>query len=132
MRGHNYRSLYMHELSIALRAVETIVEDLADHSGSVLSVQIRVGALSGVVPDSLRFAWDVACADTRLSGSVLEIEEVPVRIWCEACQCEHTLPDADFVFRCPRCAASVTEVMAGRELEILSVEMTEHESPQAH
>ena len=121
----------MHELSIALRAVETILEDLAEQNGKVMSVQIRVGALSGVVPDSLRFAWDVACADTRLSGSTLEIEEVPVRIWCESCQREHTLPDADFVFRCPICAASITEVLAGRELEILSVEISEDESPQA-
>lgn len=112
-----------------MRAVETILEDLAEHSGSVLSVQIRVGALSGVVPDSLRFAWDVACAETRLSGSTLEIEEVPVRIWCQACQSEHTLPDADFVFRCPLCAAAITDVTAGRELEILSVEMSEYESP---
>ncbi len=119
----------MHELSIALRAVETILEDLAEQDGSVLSVQIRIGALSGVVPDSLRFAWDVACADTRLSGSTLEIEEVPVRIWCESCQREHTLADADFVFRCPICAAAIAEVTAGRELDILSVEISEDESP---
>ena len=121
----------MHELSIALRVVETLTEDLADEPGDVTLVRLRVGALSGVVPDALRFAWDAACRDTRVVGSALEIDEVAARIWCDACGCEQTLPGA-LSMSCPICGKPASKVVAGRELEILSVEMTEHEQTEAH
>ena len=85
----------MHELSIAMRVVETLTEDLADEPGDVVSVRLRVGALSGVVSDALRFAWDVACRDTRLDGAALEIDEVAARIWCDRCEREQTVPSHD-------------------------------------
>ena len=121
----------MHELSIAIRVVETLTEDLADEPGNVASVRLRVGALSGVVPDALHFAWDVACRDTRLDGAALEIDEVAAQIWCGACGREQTIPVA-YTMRCPICCASASRVVAGCELEILSVEMAEHEQTKAH
>ena len=121
----------MHELSIAVRVVETLTEDLDGETGSVMSVRLRVGALSGVVPDALRFAWDVACRDSRLDGSALEIDEVAVRIWCDACGREQTIPGV-FTMRCPICGETASSVVAGRELEILSVEMAEHEQAEVH
>lgn len=120
----------VHELSIAMRVVETLTEDLGDELGAVKSVRLRVGALSGVVPDALRFAWDAACHDTRLDGATLEIDEVAVRIWCDACGREQTLPGA-FSMSCPVCGATASSVVAGRELEILSVEIAEHEQAEA-
>jgi len=41
---------------------------------SIRSVRIRVGALSGVVPDALTFAFDVAADGSRLAGARLDIE----------------------------------------------------------
>jgi hydrogenase nickel incorporation protein HypA/HybF len=121
----------VHELSIAVRVVETLTEDLADEPGEVKSVRLRVGARSGVVPDALRFAWDVACHNTRLDGSSLEIDEVAARIWCDVCGREHAMPDA-FSICCPICSEPASKVVAGRELEILSVEMAENEQAEAH
>jgi hydrogenase nickel incorporation protein HypA/HybF len=116
----------MHELSIAIEIVEALTEELHNELGVVQSVQLRVGGLSGVEPDALRFAWDFACRDTRLDGSTLEIDEVPPAIWCEHCRCEQSLPNA-FLMRCPNCATPAARITAGRELEILSVEMADHE-----
>jgi hydrogenase nickel incorporation protein HypA/HybF len=121
----------VHELSIAMRVVETLTEDVADESGDVTSVRLRVGARSGVVPDALRFAWDVACRDTQLDGSALEIDEVAARIWCDACGREQTVPGA-FSLSCPICGQPASRMVAGRELEILSVEMAENEQAEAH
>ena len=59
--------------------METILEDLADEDGVVTSVQIRVGALSGVVPDACGSLRDVAC-ETHACDSRLEIDEIDVRI----------------------------------------------------
>jgi hydrogenase nickel incorporation protein HypA/HybF len=68
----------MHELSIALSIVE-IASDEANRLGDarVEVVHLRLGELSGVVKDSLLFCWELACEDTRVAGSRLEIEEVP-------------------------------------------------------
>ncbi|MHC4405767.1 MAG: hydrogenase maturation nickel metallochaperone HypA/HybF [Planctomycetota bacterium] len=92
------------ELALLGHEVVKATKDLADEPGDVTSVRLRVGARSGVVPDALRFAWDAACRNTRLDGSVLEIDEVAARIWCDACGREQTVPGA-FSLRCPICSS---------------------------
>jgi len=65
----------MHELSIAVSLVDAICEELPKLGAvSIRSVRIRVGALSGVVPDALTFAFDVAADGSRVAGARLDIE----------------------------------------------------------
>lgn len=65
----------MHELSIALRLVELVEEQLAGEppSTTVSAVHIRVGEWSSVVPEALQFAWEPATDGTRLAGAKLHI-----------------------------------------------------------
>ena len=65
----------MHELSIALRIVELVEEQLAGEppNTTVSAVDIRIGALSSVVPEALQFAWGPATDGTRLTGAALRI-----------------------------------------------------------
>ncbi len=114
----------MHELSIALRIVETLTDELADMPGRVDIVRIRVGALSGVVSDALQFAWDVACDESRLSGSSLEIEKVDAVVHCSHCAEDRRLPSLQCML-CPVCGEPAVDVVSGRELEIQSVEITD-------
>lgn len=112
----------MHEVSIMEEAVRMAV-DAAKSSGAnrVLALRLRVGALSGVVPEAMRFAFDVVCRDTIAAGASLEIESVPAASWCETCRAEFEC--ADFFNECPRCHNVSGELRRGRELEIASVEM---------
>ena len=66
----------MHELSIALSLIDAVCEELPRLGAAtcVRSIRIRVGPRSGVVPDALRFAFDVAVADSPLAGARLDIE----------------------------------------------------------
>jgi hydrogenase nickel incorporation protein HypA/HybF len=66
----------MHELSIAISLVDAVCEELPRFGEfvSVRSVRIRVGPLSGVVPEALAFAFDVAAADSAIAGAQLQIE----------------------------------------------------------
>jgi hydrogenase nickel incorporation protein HypA/HybF len=65
----------MHELSIALSLVDTICDELPKIGQvSVRCVHVRIGALSGVVPEALSFAFDVACGDSPIAGAQLAIE----------------------------------------------------------
>jgi hydrogenase nickel incorporation protein HypA/HybF len=112
----------MHELSIMEEAVRLAL-DAAKSAGArrVLALRLRVGALSGVVPEAMRFAFDVVCQGTLAEGASLEIESVPAVCWCATCQAEFDC--ADFFSACPRCRNFSGELRRGRELEIASVEM---------
>lgn len=117
----------MHELSVA----QAIVESLGRHpavagDGRVAVVTVRVGALSGVVPAALAFAWGPATAGTFAAGSRLEIEEVGLAAWCDECAAEREIPTFPYPrLACPECGAPTPEVRRGRELEILSMEIEE-------
>jgi hydrogenase nickel incorporation protein HypA/HybF len=113
----------MHELSIANSIVETLTRELAGEPGRVRAVRVDVGVLSGVVPDALRFAWDLACEGTRLDGAGLEIREIPLMVHCESCEADRTLPGIDRL-RCPVCGEATPVIVAGKELNLREVEMT--------
>jgi hydrogenase nickel incorporation protein HypA/HybF len=111
----------MHELSIALSMIEQIEEQAARHSGTVRSVQVKIGALSGVDCDALSFAWEIAREGTDFAGAKLEIERVPLLVRCSQCGATHS-PDA-FEILCPTCVTPDQDILAGRELELTSLEI---------
>lgn len=112
----------MHELSLAVQLVKT-AEDAARAADAkrVTAVVVKIGALSGVAEDALRFAFDVATADTLLAGTRLDIRPVPVIVFCHGCG-NGELPSIQR-FRCPRCDTPTADVRAGRELELESIEV---------
>lgn len=70
----------MHELSIAVSLVESICDELPKLGAvHVATVNLRVGSLSGVVPEALAFAFDVAIDDTPIAGADLHIERADGR-----------------------------------------------------
>ncbi len=111
----------MHELSIALSMIEQIEEQSAKHPGTVRSVQVKVGVLSGVDAEALRFAWELAREGTDLAATLLEIESVPLLVRCPACGNTHT-PDIQSIL-CPRCITPEQDILAGRELMLVSLEI---------
>lgn len=112
----------MHELSIAVNLVE-IADQAAANAGlsQVTAVHLRLGQLSGVVANALLFGYDIATQGTRLEGSRLEIEDVPVVVLCLQCQTSRPLPDTQ-CFRCPVCGDSAIVVTAGKEIQLASIE----------
>lgn len=113
----------MHEMSIAL-AVIGQVEEAAERAGDVTavrSVRLQVGELAGVVPDSLSFCFELACAGTLLEGAELVTESVPGRARCAPCAHEWAVGMPPLL-TCPRCGWPAPTSPAGRELQILSVQ----------
>ena len=113
----------MHELSIALSLVEA-AERAASRARAerVNYLRVEVGAMAGVVPEALRFGYDVATQGTLLEGSELRIERTPVVVFCDTCEAERTLPQLH-AFRCPVCSAPAAKIVRGKELEILDMEI---------
>ena len=103
-------------------ALERVLEK-ARQSGAnrVHAIRLRIGVLSGVVPDALQFAFEALAADTPAEGAKLVIEDVPARFWCAKCKREFK---ATRMFaECPDCHYSSAELRAGREMELTSMEV---------
>jgi hydrogenase nickel incorporation protein HypA/HybF len=114
----------MHELGIAQSLLEIVEQEARPYEGArVIRVWLRIGKLSTVVPDALRFAFDAVTRGGMAEGAVLEIEEVPLAIRCRACA-ETSIVEDPFMI-CPRCGAADVEMISGRELEIRSMEIEE-------
>ncbi|MDR7554692.1 MAG: hydrogenase maturation nickel metallochaperone HypA [Armatimonadota bacterium] len=116
----------MHELSICQALIEAAadaVSRLPAPPPRVLRVTLRIGHLTAVVPDALRFHFDLLTPGTVLEGATLDIEEVPVRGRCGACA--HEFVTEALVLRCPACGAGDVQVLAGRELELVALDVAD-------
>ncbi len=108
----------MHELAIAESVVSSVLERTEGRTVSV--VRLRLGRLSGVVPDALTFCFELATAGTPLSGATLEIDDEEGRAHCRTCGVDFVLRDA---FLLCDCGSADVHVLAGRELMVTSVEV---------
>lgn len=108
----------LHELSIA----ESVVESVLERTGGrhVTTVRLRVGRLSGVVCEALEFCFELATTGTPLEGAELQIETPAGRAHCRGC--DEDFDVADLILLCA-CGSADVAVVAGRELQVLSVEM---------
>ena len=118
----------MHEMGIALQIVEIATASIPPDLGEVriAKVNLKVGKLAAVVPESLRFCFNVATKDTPLDGAELSIEELPVLARCNECDAEWTIRKA--VFKCETCNSGSLEILSGRELDIESIEIAEEDN----
>lgn len=113
----------MHEFGIAEGVLKAcLAAAQKNHAQKIEVVRLRVGALSGVVDEALTFAFDALAEDTPAQGARLMIEPVPVTCYCEPCAKEFEAPR--FSYRCPVCQTSSSEVRRGRELELISIEVS--------
>ncbi len=113
----------MHELSIAMSIVE-MAEEEAERRGQaqVLAVHLRLGLLSGVVKEALLSSYEMACESTPLEGSQLLIEEIPVEVFCPKCKVARRIRSIQW-FCCPRCFTPTSEIVHGKELEVVALEI---------
>jgi len=113
----------MHEVGIMSEAVRMAIETAKSSGASrVHGLRLRIGAMSGVVPDAMRFAFDMCCQGTIAEGATLEIDSIPAACWCAACAAEFECED--FINECPRCQALSGDLRHGRELDLASVEFS--------
>ncbi|UCF92451.1 MAG: hydrogenase maturation nickel metallochaperone HypA [Desulfobacterales bacterium] len=117
----------MHEMGIALQIVEIASASIPAELENVrvVRVNLKVGKLAAIVPDSLRFCFDIAVKDTPLADAELVIEELPVLARCKACRAEWIISDP--VFTCEQCNSGSLEILSGRELDIESIEIAEED-----
>lgn len=114
----------MHELSIAMSIVECAQEEADRRGVQVMAVHFRLGLLSGVVKDALLSSYEMAVDGTALEGSRLVVEDVPVEVYCPDCKVQRPVRSIQW-FCCSECGAMTSEVVHGKELELVALEVAE-------
>lgn len=114
----------MHELSVATAVLNTALKHAEDRRVSVVS--LRVGAMRQVVPDSLRFYFEIVARDTACEDAELALVEIATELRCAACE-RRWSPQIP-AFRCPDCGSADVLTLAGEELEVDYIEVEEREA----
>jgi hydrogenase nickel incorporation protein HypA/HybF len=102
---------------------QSVVDAVCEHAAGrhVQSVKVEVGALCAVVPDAMQFCFELATEGTVADGARLDLNVQPGSARCRTCADEFELHDP--ILLCP-CGSADVEVLAGRELKILSMEVS--------
>jgi hydrogenase nickel incorporation protein HypA/HybF len=118
-------------MGIALQIIDIAVASIPPdmRSAKVERVNLKIGRLAAVVADSLRFCFDIVSRDTPLAGAELAIEETPVVARCRDCDARWTITEP--VFTCQACQGGALEILSGRELDIVSIEIAQEESHES-
>jgi hydrogenase nickel incorporation protein HypA/HybF len=108
----------VHELGVTQQIVEIVLERAG--GARVTKIVVEIGKLSAVLPDAVRFCFDLCCDGTPLAGAVLEIVEPPGLGRCRACGGD--VPLERPFGRCG-CGSSDLDWVSGEELRIREMEV---------
>ncbi|MEM9042320.1 MAG: hydrogenase maturation nickel metallochaperone HypA [Actinomycetota bacterium] len=109
----------MHELSLC----SAIADSVRDHARGrpVQTINLRIGHLRQVVPDTLRFCWSMQSDDSELADSELAIDHVPAVVHCSTCGASTTLEHPIPV--CGTCGSGEVVMVSGEEFLITSIDL---------
>ena len=112
----------MHEAYIT-QGILDIVFEAAKKNGAkkINEITLTIGSLSQIVPDSVEFYFEILTKDTIADGVKLTIDLVPARARCRACGNEFEAED--MIMKCPKCGDFFSELIAGRELAVESIDI---------
>jgi hydrogenase nickel incorporation protein HypA/HybF len=113
----------MHELSIAMSLLDVAAEE-AERLGAakVTAIRLQLGPLSGVVKEALLSAFEEARKDSEFGDCTLMIEDMPIVAHCVTCNAACPVVSIQEM-RCSVCRTPVDELIGGRELEVVGLEI---------
>ncbi len=113
----------MHELGIMTGVLDAATTAARDAGATkLLKVKLSVGEMTEAIEDALVFAFEALTEDDPyLKGAELEVNMISPRSRCLECGAE--FEHDRFHMFCPECDSFATELLAGRELQIDSIEV---------
>ncbi len=112
----------MHEMAIVQSVLDVAFREADNNSGTkIRKIKLRIGELSGVVRDSIEFAFSVLKADTAAEDAELEIETVKLKAECGTCgEAECAAWDLNLI--CAKCGGTL-RITAGREMKVEYIDL---------
>jgi len=113
----------MHELALMAEVCDlAAAAAAAEGAQTIHRLHLRIGAQAGVDAYALRAAFAVVSSDPTWASTLLQLDVVPTRCFCSNCaQAFH--PD-DVIHACPDCGAMSSQLLEGRELELVALEVS--------
>lgn len=113
----------MHEFSLVEQIIEIALGEMRRRDAArVHTVTVEVGALTGIVHDSMQFAFESMIEGTPAEGACLVIDAVPAACYCPHCAKEFNV--AGYRYDCPDCGTTDGKILRGREMNIKSIEVS--------
>jgi len=112
----------MHELPITQGILSIVLQHAKSvQARRITSINVKVGEISGVVPDYVRLQFDLLSKDTIAEGANLIFLPSPTSLRCRRCGRIYTPENPDWI--CPECGNNKFEIMSGRECSVESMEI---------
>jgi hydrogenase nickel incorporation protein HypA/HybF len=109
----------MHELALSESIVDLVVECARrERMARVSRVVVEIGTAASVDPQAILFCFPITAAETVASDAELVINRVALRARCNVCLTEYS-PET-LVGACPTCGNFAREILAGREMRVVS------------
>jgi len=109
-------------MAIASRILDAIVSQAgAEGARRITRLRMQVGQASGVSTEALAFAVQALSPGTCAEGIELDIETVELVMRCRTCGEQATA--ASPVFTCPACGGHAADIVRGRELRLLDMDV---------
>ncbi len=113
----------MHELSVCQGLIREVERVAAAHDAcEVVALSVAIGPLSGVEPELLARAFEIARAGTIAERAMLQVETMPVVVECRVCGAESLVSAQALI--CGTCGSFEVDLKSGDELLLKRVEMT--------
>lgn len=110
----------MHELAIVKNILNIIDKESREKDfKKVISINLVVGEVSGIVPDCLYDFFPYASKGTIAEGAALTVKTIEVKARCRECGYEGKPENA----RCRSCGSRLFKIIEGREFYIDSLEV---------
>jgi len=114
----------MHEVGLMQNILDLALEKArAQGAQQINEIQVRVGAASGVAPESLNLAFEVVKKGTIAEKAQFRVESVPIVSYCPTCHQEFR-PIDPLLYECPQCHQISPEIRQGKELELAALEIS--------
>jgi len=116
----------MHELPVTQNIINICIEE-AEKNGAkkIDKINIVVGALSDIVPDSIHMYFELLTKGTILQGTELKVKKIKARILCKDCGLEEELNKSGF--KCNNCKSENVKILGSSQLYIESMEVDDDE-----
>jgi hydrogenase nickel incorporation protein HypA/HybF len=114
----------VHEVSIALGMVDELTRIARENNATKITlVKLKIGKMSGIVSDSLIFAFDaIKLEHPIMTSAEIIINEVPLIYECNDCNTKFEAEDIYFP-ACTNCKSYNLSLISGEEQHIENVEV---------
>jgi hydrogenase nickel incorporation protein HypA/HybF len=114
----------VHELPIT-EDILRIALAHADRNGAkrIVTINLVIGDLTDLIDEWVQRYFEFLAKDTIAAAAKLAIEHVPITVMCARCKKTFVVDKKTLDFNCPVCGAKGTDLVAGREFTVKSIEI---------